>query len=306
MGFLSGIVDSVKNIVTSPTGIGTAIGAATGMPWLGTVVGSLGDMALDVGGSALQQHFVTQPAADRAYEQNLASTTYAMNKSAEMADHAMDRSEDAATTAYDRSVDLYGKRYQMTMKDMEAAGLNPILAATGGISVGPSPQMASPQMTPGQGFSAKSHLPRTPTFQATSSVSNMASAHESKKRSVLLNKQADESIAKAASLRKQAGLFSAQEQNTLAQYWKAKQEFNLITQQAYRTLESRRLQQEEIKVIKLKAASLAATLVKLEKHANVYRGAKGQVMTYIQETMRTLGSPIAGLAGGAAALKLIK
>lgn len=49
---------------------------------------------------------------------------------------AGDRSEDAAANAYYLSRIAYQHRYQDTVADMKAAGLNPILAAGGGFQVG--------------------------------------------------------------------------------------------------------------------------------------------------------------------------
>jgi hypothetical protein len=49
---------------------------------------------------------------------------------------AWERQKNAAKLAYDRSMGAYKSRYQNTMADMRAAGLNPILAASGGFQVG--------------------------------------------------------------------------------------------------------------------------------------------------------------------------
>lgn len=50
----------------------------------------------------------------------------------------------AARTAYKRAKHMYRRRYQWTVRDMRKAGLNPILAAQGGLGGGGS--TASPQM----------------------------------------------------------------------------------------------------------------------------------------------------------------
>lgn len=54
-------------------------------------------------------------------------------------------SNSAASEAYARQKDMYQHRYQWTVDDMKKAGLNPIMAASGGFSVGGAPSVASAQ-----------------------------------------------------------------------------------------------------------------------------------------------------------------
>lgn len=66
---------------------------------------------------------------------------------------------DNAEEAWERSQASYASRYQTTVNDMRLAGLNPILAASGGFSVGGQPQ-----------------APIAPTFQYSGSHADIASS----------------------------------------------------------------------------------------------------------------------------------
>jgi len=58
---------------------------------------------------------------------------------------ATESAREGARDSAEWSKEQYATRYQTTAQDMKAAGLNPILASSGGFSVGSSPTMAAPQ-----------------------------------------------------------------------------------------------------------------------------------------------------------------
>jgi len=58
---------------------------------------------------------------------------------------ATESAREGARDSAEWSKEQYATRYQTTSQDMKAAGLNPILASSGGFSVGSSPTMAAPQ-----------------------------------------------------------------------------------------------------------------------------------------------------------------
>lgn len=84
---------------------------------------------------------------------------------------ANSQSEANTALAWQRSVDAYNSRYQNTMADMRKAGLNPILAASGGFNVGSAPQAST-----AQAFAA----PPTEIPRATSSALETSSVMKQK------------------------------------------------------------------------------------------------------------------------------
>lgn len=62
-----------------------------------------------------------------------------------LAGQANDNSAKAAAAAYANNLKAFQRRYQDTVTDMRAAGLNPILAATGGFNVSGAPTMPMAQ-----------------------------------------------------------------------------------------------------------------------------------------------------------------
>lgn len=73
------------------------------------------------------------------------------------AKEASQTSQDMSRETAAFNAEQYAKRYQTTTADMKAAGLNPIMAASGGFSVGNSPTQAMPQTfqaPPVEGFSS--------------------------------------------------------------------------------------------------------------------------------------------------------
>ncbi len=92
----------------------------------GSVLGGL----VDVGMSWLGNEIIAKPNAERAYKD----------------------SKEASALSFERSYGAYKSRYQDTMKDMKAAGLNPILAASSGFKPSSAPQAAT-----AQAFQAQPH-----------------------------------------------------------------------------------------------------------------------------------------------------
>ena len=121
MGLFSSITKGIGNLASSAWSGAKSLASGA----LGSVVGG----AVDLGGKYLQNELIGESNAKQSYE----------------------RSEEASAKAFQRSYDAYKERYQTTMKDMHKAGLNPILASSGGFNVGntPTSEMAKAPM-PGE------------------------------------------------------------------------------------------------------------------------------------------------------------
>lgn len=79
-----------------------------------------------------------------------------------------------AKLAYQRNLDAYGSRYQMTMADMKAAGLNPMLAVSQGVGGVPG---ASPAQQTGASFPRPSRSKTvTPEIQQANSAAAVAAS----------------------------------------------------------------------------------------------------------------------------------
>jgi hypothetical protein len=189
-----------------------------------------------------------------------------------------------------RSHDLYQQRYQDTVKDMYLAGINPILAATGGFSVGSGPAMPSTPMSNTQMDIAGSYK----------------DIQEGKKSEAETGKKIQEKykvIEEIAKTRAEKGLITAQEKQALQSIERIKAEIAKI----FTTREKERAQTELTNVEKDRAKKLIKVLEKnlaqLTKVANVYKGPAGQIITYLREVLKAL--PISG-HGSMSTVRMIK
>lgn len=193
--------------------------------------------------------------------------------------------EPNSSKAYKRSREAYMSRYQDTVKDMNFAGLNPILAATGGFNVGQSVDAKMPQYTTtNYGQTAKGY------------------AEAKKIRTVdtdLAKKQAIQASANAINLRRQSDKFKAEERKLTREYTKLFYEMVNLAAQAEKTLAEKGMLLEEADLLKQKANEIKLNMVKLIKISDLYRPAAAKYMVYMQEVFKTLGLPLSILGGGA-------
>jgi len=157
------------------------------------------------------------------------------------AQDAFENSQNASRESAAWNAEQYAKRYQTTAKDMRAAGINPIMAASGGFSTGNAPTMAS-----AQSFQA------APVQDASASARNYAEMNrtlsEEKKTIVETEKAVEETkrvVAETANVmqdtlkkREETGLAKANER-------KAVQEFINLQWQVMESVERVKLLKEQ-------------------------------------------------------------
>lgn len=256
-----------------------------------SLIGPLTGGLIDLGGKYAQNQLIGQPNANSAFAQ----------------------SKEGADTAWARQRLLYRNRYQWTARDMKRAGLNPILAASGGFSVGNAPSVSS-----AQGYQANQ-----PQLSGTSSALNLAQAKKEDESVGLIKNQALESMARAqqlfkdANLKRQQAIKTIKESRNLSKteqilvrqltnmeqeyYVKARQiekmgteiiEIEARTEKEQSETELVNKQKEkigyEMELLQKQAKTLKLKLNQLKRMSELYGPYSGSVLTALSETIKAL------------------
>lgn len=243
--------------------------------------GSALDLATKYGSGWLENEFINAPNSAEAYEQ----------------------SKEAARMQFIRTKQLYKQRYQWMAKDLAKAGLNPILAASSGLSTSGTPNVSS-----AQGFQAPA--PSMAADFANSALTarraqkTTEEAQEIKTRSELNLQKVTESIAATLNQRAQANKASAEEKAAGALMFKYEAEVRQISENIEKIKADTALSEQQRSTAKAEMQKLqrAAELLrmeakKLEKTSNVYAGRIGQILAYINEILGAARINL-GLIGG--------
>lgn len=188
-----------------------------------------------------------------------------------------------ADDAWDRTDDAYAKRYQTTMADMRAAGLNPILAAgSGGFNVGQGP--IAPMAMP------------VPSSDATSAYSNLMQGIEAKQRAktekvkqLKLMAETHTEIARKYEVRANTGKVSEEERRVWHEIEKLHSETMLNLKTGFRTDAEKRLMEKKIN-------QLAVELTRLKNVNSIYENPASMALSIIRELANSIGLNI-GIIG---------
>lgn len=231
-----------------------------------------------------------------------------------------------AKLAFERSQEAYGKRYQMTMADMRAAGLNPIMAASGGFNVGNAPQASVPSMfmqsyIPNYASSAKDVGDVIKSgMQAMESASesevNVASLPKIQAEVAKLNQDVSESFERVFKMRAEQGLITAQEKETYVSIQERLKKIDVMSSEIFKlnqevresvsreslNYSSRALADSNIELNKAKQGEIGALISKLgqetqnlvyesfrlKKESEVYGGPAGSAVAYGEKIGKAL------------------
>jgi hypothetical protein len=193
--------------------------------------------------------------------------------------------DEAADDAWDRNMDAYGRRYQMTMADMKAAGLNPILAAgSGGFNVGQSP------------IAPQAHLPNIES--ATSAYKAFTEGQKTEEQTKTekveqLKKMAEtkSEIAKRYKIRAETGKVSEEERRIWFEIEKRHSDTILNMKTGFKNDAEKRKMQAQVK-------QLNVELQRLKNVDRIYQNPASMALSIIREIANSLGLNV-GIVGKA-------
>lgn len=224
-----------------------------------------------------------------------ATSYFQSHQSQAAANDASDRAHASSAWALRENIDAFKHRYQWTMEDMKAAGLNPILAAgSGGFSVGNAPQATAPQV-----FKAQT---ATADLDLAGSARDIYTAYKTEAEIDLIRDKSKLTLAKAAESRANAKLITKQEQEVVKRITKTLKEIDFISSKTS-------LNKQQQKILVQKLAILQADYKRLQKIAKIYETPTGTGLLWIESFMKAIGLPVAlltgiGAAGGSRAPKI--
>lgn len=218
-----------------------------------------------------------------------------------------------AERAFERSQGAYSTRYQTTMQDMRKAGLNPILASSGGFSVGNSPQMAAPQA-----FQAPAPVV-LPSSHSAKNVAEVGNIEEDTRKKIeeqknivqQTNKLLEEQVnifEDTIKKRKEQNVLDAQEVKTYQETLNLVQDFQIKLKQVQKISEeieltkaqtgTSRAQTAELYALEKQARQKTKELAELTRQAqykadedkavtNIYRGIFGNIAGGMKAAVKT-------------------
>lgn len=229
---------------------------------------------------------------------NLVSSALDIGTDMFMSSRANDTARENSAMAYQMSRDAYKNRYQDTMSDMKSAGLNPILAASGGFNVGNSVTANVPDTfkAGAQAPMSSSALDFAKTKQAEEETKK--TVHETK----LVINQAKNEFEKIFETRARKGLVSEQEREThhkintmMVTQMKMYEEASLYASKSALNEQERRNAVQLHRKLELENRKLNAEFAQIRNISNVYNHPGGQILTILSEILGSLGNLLKGI-----------
>lgn len=261
MGFFDSIVDTVSGFVKKVPFVGDVVSSALG---LATDYGA--NKLIGVPNLQLQNEFSAEQLS-KQFEFNAAEA--AKQRVAAAAESAL---------AFERSMDLYKNRYQLTMADMKAAGLNPILAAgSGGFNVGSGLTSPSAGMQMASGSVLGSQSMASPYGAGGSSAQSLASAGKMQEEKEVVKKEVKkkmvetmESFTRSIKNLNESDKLRAEVENLQRQYWEIGARIAQLTSQESLNEAQKAKVEAEIRQLGVVYESLQAKLPEIRARGDVY------------------------------------
>lgn len=195
------------------------------------------------------------------------------------ADNANAQAVTNSAVAWDREMGAYRSRYQNTMEDMRAAGLNPILAATGGFNVGNAPSIAS----------AQSFMGNTSPVNFGSTAYNLAQSFKAKEEGKKAVQEAKakvqeirESMVRIYKMRAEKSLVTTQEKEVMQRIFNLEQTFFKIGAEIDLINMDKSEVEQRTQVLRKTAQEIQYKLSELKRISNAYDGPAGGLLGYIK------------------------
>lgn len=254
---------------------------SSALDFAGSTVGGIGVPLL---GKWAENQFIGEPNAKRQWEREQAS----------------------AREAFGNSYYAYKNRYQNTAKDMKAAGLNPILAASGGFSVGNAPQMQKANamqphqpnldpLTSAKTVSEKKLIDKQKEESESKAKNNLSQAKlniqkiaESRSKSKLMDQQEMNAVQEMFNLERQGQILLQQQDKINQEIQKLTAETELSYTQKKNLDKQRTYLEEQAKNLRAKTRQLKAFLKKDEKTGKVYGSVIGNLFIAIEMAIKSI------------------
>ena len=174
---------------------------------------------------------------------------------------------------------MYRNRYQWTMQDMRNAGLNPILAAKGGL-VGSSPQVGLPQVGRGEFTTSSKEVREIDNINQDTKLKLQQAYHEVQ-RNYLTRRQAGVAHQKEEKLANEV-------RNTIMEFERIKQDILRLEAATNREQADVVRINQQAQVLRREATKLMNLMTQLEQESELYKGVAGRLLKAVKETFDAL------------------